>query len=435
MGSINDNADEVQNQEVGEELAPQPVTQTEDGERDSGVQGPDAVHALGEELARMFDTGSVVSAGPTSTAMVMPFVSVATTSGGTNVPPGEREFETPGVESGSSALEINPSDDCLVTGSEGDGEVAAKPAIKKARKTRNPAADGPGLDRPFTRSRRRSMERRSETTNAPDGAEPSPMLTSSFGRGSTTTNEAGSNERGGQLLLPQHQIGQRNPTGDPVDSLYATTPAVNQPQANWPHDVMDRDRVNVTDNETLRPNVSEVTVVERATSNAALAESTLMEPRGRHAIQRDSGRMIDQLVGNVAGINSQLQAAVQRTRLSSAEHAMIQQRNKREGESMFIPHSTAWMKRSQGDMVERMRNDYSIPRDFIHLAESVTDWTDSPSGHKSASNDWDEVFDQTQEIIQSQLGIQRKLVEMIDGLDLGEEAVLRLRKIVDSAID
>ena len=58
MGSINDNADEVQNQEVGEELAPQPVTQTEDGERDSGVQGPDAVHALGEELARMFETGS-----------------------------------------------------------------------------------------------------------------------------------------------------------------------------------------------------------------------------------------------------------------------------------------------------------------------------------------------------------------------------------------
>ena len=109
---------------------------------------------------------------------------------------------------------------------------------------------------------------------------------------------------------------------------------------------MERDRVNVTDHETLRPNVSEVTVVERATSNAALAESTLMEPRGRHAIQRDSGRMIDQLVGNVAGINSQLQAAVQRTRLSSAEHAMIQQRNKREGESMFIPHSTAWIKRS-----------------------------------------------------------------------------------------
>ena len=120
MGSINDNADEVQNQEVGEELSQQPVTQTEDGERDSGVQGPDAVHALGEELARMFDTGSVVSAGPTSTAMVMPFVSVATTSGGTNVPPGEREFETPGVESGNSALETNPSDDCLVTESEGD---------------------------------------------------------------------------------------------------------------------------------------------------------------------------------------------------------------------------------------------------------------------------------------------------------------------------
>ena len=85
--------------------------------------------------------------------------------------------------------------------------------------------------------------------------------------------------------------------------------------------------------------------------------------------------------------------------------------------------------------MEQMRNDYSIPRDFIHLAESVTDWADSPSGHKSASNDWDEVFDQTQEIIQSQLGIQRKLVEMIDGLDLGEEAVLRLRKVVDSAID
>ena len=121
MGSINDNTDEVQNQEVGEGVEPRPVTQTEGGERDSGVQGPDAVHALGEELARMFDTGSVVSAGPTSTAMVMPFVSVATISGGTNVSPGEREPETQGTESGSSALEMNPSDDCLVTGSEGDG--------------------------------------------------------------------------------------------------------------------------------------------------------------------------------------------------------------------------------------------------------------------------------------------------------------------------
>ena len=109
MGSINDNADEVQNQGVGEGLEPQLVTQTEDdGERDPGVQGPDAVYALGEELARMFDTGSVVSAGPTSTAMVMPFVSVATISGGTNVSPGEREPETQGTESGSSALEMNP---------------------------------------------------------------------------------------------------------------------------------------------------------------------------------------------------------------------------------------------------------------------------------------------------------------------------------------
>ena len=94
MGSINDNTDEVQNQEVGEGLEPQLVTQTEDGEQNPGVQGPDAVHALGEELARMFDTGSVVSAAPTSTAMVMPFVSVAITSGGTNVSPGERELET-----------------------------------------------------------------------------------------------------------------------------------------------------------------------------------------------------------------------------------------------------------------------------------------------------------------------------------------------------
>ena len=46
MGSINDNTDEVQNQEVGEGLEPRPVIQTEGGERDSGVQGPDAVHAL-----------------------------------------------------------------------------------------------------------------------------------------------------------------------------------------------------------------------------------------------------------------------------------------------------------------------------------------------------------------------------------------------------
>ena len=99
MGSINDNTDEVQNQEVGEGLEPRPVTQTEGGERDSGVHGPDAVHALGEELARMFDTGSVVSAAPTSTAMVMPFVSVAITSGGTNVSPGERELETQGAGS------------------------------------------------------------------------------------------------------------------------------------------------------------------------------------------------------------------------------------------------------------------------------------------------------------------------------------------------
>ena len=97
MGSINDNADEVQNQEVGEELAPQPVTQTEDGERDSGVQGPDAVHALGEELARMFETGSVAQTRPTSTAMTMPFASVSTTSDGT-IPPGERESETRGAE-------------------------------------------------------------------------------------------------------------------------------------------------------------------------------------------------------------------------------------------------------------------------------------------------------------------------------------------------
>ena len=74
--------------------------------------------------------------------------------------------------------------------------------------------------------------------------------------------------------------------------------------------MMDRQRVNVTDSETLRPNVSEVTIVERVPSNAALAESTVMEPRSRHAIRRDSGRMIDQLVGNEAGINSQLQAAV-----------------------------------------------------------------------------------------------------------------------------
>ena len=144
MGSINDNTDEVQNQEVGEGLEPRPVTQTEDGERDSGVQGPDAVHALGEELARMFDTGSVVSAAPTSTAMVMPSMMGATVSGGTSVSPGERELETQGPGSGSSVQETNPSDDCPVTGSEGDGEVAVKPTTRKTRRTRNPAAAADG---------------------------------------------------------------------------------------------------------------------------------------------------------------------------------------------------------------------------------------------------------------------------------------------------
>ena len=149
---------------------------------------------------------------------------------------------------------MNPSDDCLVTGSEGDGEVVAKPATKKTKRTRNPATDGSGWDRPFTRSRRRSMERRSETTDAPDGALPDPMLVSSLGRESTLINEAGSDGNGGQLLLPQHQTRQRDPTGNPVDSLCATMPAANQPQASWSHDVTERDRVNVTDNGTqLRP--------------------------------------------------------------------------------------------------------------------------------------------------------------------------------------
>ena len=72
MGSINDNTDEVQNQEGGEGLEPQLVTQTEDGERDPGVQGPDAVHALGR--LRCLTPVRWSPAGPTSTAMVMPFV-------------------------------------------------------------------------------------------------------------------------------------------------------------------------------------------------------------------------------------------------------------------------------------------------------------------------------------------------------------------------
>ena len=54
MGSINDNTDEVQNPEVGEEVASQLVIQVEGGERGPGMQDPDMVHALGEELARIF---------------------------------------------------------------------------------------------------------------------------------------------------------------------------------------------------------------------------------------------------------------------------------------------------------------------------------------------------------------------------------------------
>ena len=105
MGSINGNSDEIQNPEVGEEVAPQLVTQAQEGERGHGMQDPDVVHALGEELARMSETGSVAPTRPTSTAMMMPFVSAATTSSGT-IPPGEREFETRGAESGGVELEM-----------------------------------------------------------------------------------------------------------------------------------------------------------------------------------------------------------------------------------------------------------------------------------------------------------------------------------------
>ena len=168
------------------------------------------------------------------------------------------------------------------------------------------------------------MERRSETTGGPDKAEPRATLTSSLGRESTRTKKAGSKEESGQLLPPQHQTRQRDLVGNPTDSLHATMPAADQLGINRAHDVTDRDQVNVTDNETLRPNISEVTVMERVPSNTALAESTVLEVQGRNVIRpiRESGRVIDQLSGNMAEINSQLKAVVQKTRLSSAEYAM-----------------------------------------------------------------------------------------------------------------
>ena len=175
------------------------------------------------------------------------------------------------------------------------------------------------------------MERRSETTGAPDEAEPRPTLTSSLGRESTTISNAGGNEDGGQLPPPQHQSKQRDLMGNPTDSLHTTTPAANQLRADWSREITDRDRVNVTDNETLRPNISEVMVMERAPSNTALAESTVLEVQGRDVVRplRDSGRVVDQLSGHMADINSQLKAAVQRMRLLSAEYAIARERSSR----------------------------------------------------------------------------------------------------------
>ena len=77
MESTN-NTDEVQNREIDEEVVSQPETQAE-----GGVQVHDVVHALGEELARMFETGSGTSARSTSTAMTMPLTSATSITGGT----------------------------------------------------------------------------------------------------------------------------------------------------------------------------------------------------------------------------------------------------------------------------------------------------------------------------------------------------------------
>ena len=60
--------------------------------------------------------------------------------------------------------------------------------------------------------------------------------------------------------------------------------------------------------------------MERAPSNTALAESTVLDVQGINVIQpiRESGRMIDQLSGQMVEINSQLNTDAQRTTLSSA---------------------------------------------------------------------------------------------------------------------
>ena len=114
------------------------------------MQDPDVVHALGEELALMFETG-------------------------------ERESKARGAESGCEQ-EMVHSDDWQASESEEYGEVTVKPTTKKTKRARNATVKSLGTNRPFTRSRRRSMEQRSESTGGKDEAESRAMLTSSLGR-------------------------------------------------------------------------------------------------------------------------------------------------------------------------------------------------------------------------------------------------------------
>ena len=102
---------------------------------------------------------------------------------------------------------------------------------------------------------------------------------------------------------------------------------------------------------------------------------------------------------------------------------------------MLMLPPTGCIKRPQMDEMEKIRTDFSIPRDFVHQAESFTDWTDSPSYHRLVGREWDEMFDQSEEIVQSHCGIQKRLSETIGGLDLYDAAFLRLRKTVASAMD
>ena len=73
-------------------------------------------------------------------------------------------------------------------------------------------------------------------------------------------------------------------------------------------------------------------MMERVPSSTVLEESTALDVQGRTAIQpiRESERMITHLSGQMAEMSSHLKAAVQRSRLSSAEHAMARERSSRE---------------------------------------------------------------------------------------------------------